>query len=207
MEGESTNSAAQITRRSLITKLGAVIGAVSAAQLLTPIGVSKALAYSRRANSADSDGLVFKQPQMLSLKRLCAVVIPKTDTPGADEVDCHGFIDQQLHHCHSANEQQQAQALLNTLDQQSVARYQKKFTELTTVQHHALLSDLEQAKTPFNNADAKHFRKLKGLIVFGYFTSELGATKALDYDPIPGEYKLMKRKTAPKGAAILPGYR
>jgi len=40
-------------------------------------------------------------------------------------------------------------------------------------------SDRQSGKQPF-------FNTLKGLTIGGYFTSEIGATQALAFDPIPG---------------------
>ena len=38
----------------------------------------------------------------------------------------------------------------------------------------------------------KTYKKLKELIVIGYYTSEIGGTQELKYDPVPGPYKEMK---------------
>ena len=37
--------------------------------------------------------------------------------------------------------------------------------------------------------DRPFFRLMKQLTVAGYFTSEIGATKALEYVPIPGRFE------------------
>ena len=52
-----------------------------------------------------------------------------------------------------------------------------------------LLQDLEAAKDPFGCADLQAFKLLKGLIVFGYYTSEEGATQELNYVAMPDGFK------------------
>ena len=37
--------------------------------------------------------------------------------------------------------------------------------------------------------DKPFFQRMKELTVTGYFTSEIGATKALEYLPIPGKFE------------------
>ena len=46
----------------------------------------------------------------------------------------------------------------------------------------SLEMNLEEDLSPF-------FHKLKELVVVGYYTSEIGATQELRYDPMPMEYK------------------
>jgi hypothetical protein len=57
----------------------------------------------------------------------------------------------------------------------------------------SLLTDLDkEAKGIFKNQkkeDPNHyFSMIKQLTLLGYFTSEVGATKALRYIPVPGKY-------------------
>lgn len=54
-------------------------------------------------------------------------------------------------------------------------------SETGTVKENQSAKDVAEVPTPF-------FNLLKELTLFGYFTSEAGSTKALDYVPIPGRY-------------------
>ena len=65
--------------------------------------------------------------------------------------------------------------------------------ELAPNQKHDLLVDLDkEAKDYSKNRKEKdpnhYFSLMKQLTVWGYFTSEVGATKALRYLPVPGKY-------------------
>lgn len=48
---------------------------------------------------------------------------------------------------------------------------------------------MEQARDGFDNTDREGLKQLKALVVFGYYTSEPGATQELAYLAIPGGYK------------------
>jgi hypothetical protein len=54
-------------------------------------------------------------------------------------------------------------------------------------QQQQLLVDIESDKVS-TDIEKGQFRFLKALIVFGYFTSEVGVTKALNYQPVPGGF-------------------
>ena len=65
--------------------------------------------------------------------------------------------------------------------------------ECDAKQRTALLVDLDGEQKAYQKdkkkEDANHyFRMMKELTLLGYFTSEVGATKALRYLPVPGKY-------------------
>lgn len=175
-------------RRWFIKRLGQIIGATGAAALATTAGVSSALVYTPRPDSAAKDGAVLNKQQLTTLRDVCATVLPKTDTPSAADVDCHGFIDNQLSKCHSAEEQQAVITILAAIDAHSVKTYGKSFSELLPAQQTQTLVDLEALKG-FSDEQKGQFKFVKHLLIFGYFTSEVGATQALVYQAVPGGYK------------------
>ena len=46
-----------------------------------------------------------------------------------------------------------------------------------------------ETKNGFSDQDAQQFSFIKALTVFGYFTSEAGATQTLAYQAVPGGFK------------------
>lgn len=175
-------------RRWFIKRLGQAIGATGAAALATTAGVSSALAYTPRPDSAAKDGAVLTKDQLITLRDVCATVLPKTDTPSAADVDCHGFIDHQLSQCHSVEEQQQVMQILTAIEAHSAQQHSKRFSELNNAQQTQLLIDIE-ALNGFAESQKAQFKFVKHLLIFGYFTSEVGATQALVYQAVPGGYK------------------
>jgi len=101
-------------------------------------------------------------------------ILPDTDTPGARAAGVHVFVDLLAKHCRTAEEQRAFTAGLDALDRAGFAGADRKARE-------KLLTELEAAKDPF-------FAALKEATVLGYCMSETGATQALAYAHVPGDY-------------------
>ena len=102
-------------------------------------------------------------------------IIPDTDTPGARAAGVHVFIDLLAKQCRTAEEQRALVAGLDALDRAGFGGADRTARE-------ALLTGLEAAKDPF-------FAWLKEVTVLGYCSSEIGATQALAYAHVPGDYR------------------
>ena len=185
---ETKQSQLLSARRWFLKQLGSAVGAGAAATLVTSAGLQSAMAFSPKKESASMAGEVFSKTQMVLLREVCDTVLPRTDTPGAADVDCHGFIDHQLNQCHSTEEQQSVIAILEAIDQTAMQRHAKGFVALPQAERTQILTDVE-AVSGFSDVLRTQFKFLKGLILFGYFTSEVGATQALAYQAVPGGYK------------------
>lgn len=177
------NAPDNIDRRRLLQGLTVLLGSASVAQLTGGKALSSALAFSPRADLA-APGELFGARQMASLRVICDLVIPRTDTPGAVDMDTHGFIDHQLLHIHTPEEQAQAKRVLERLDAEASGTY----ATLDADRQHGLLDALDRGHSPFEAADRTDFKFLKSLVLFGYFTSEAGASQALAFDPVPGGF-------------------
>jgi hypothetical protein len=169
--------------------LTAIIGSAGASKMLGGDAFGVAMAYQRRPDGVQGAGRLFTDGQMQILREVCQLVIPKTDTPGAADLDTHGFIDNQLVRCHRADEQLLTVKLLKLIDSSAHKQFKKSFIQSSEQQQLALLSSIENAKNGFLTDDAENFAFLKRLIVFGYFTTEVGATQELAYLPVPGGFK------------------
>ncbi|MGQ8366112.1 gluconate 2-dehydrogenase subunit 3 family protein [Glaciecola sp. 1036] len=176
------------SRREFLQRLSQAIGVAAATSLVAGSGISTALAYTPRPNSADKAGVTFSQAQMKTLQSICATVIPKTDTPSAADVDCHGFVDHQLLQCHSEQDQKRCIDIVDVIDSKTMQSYGKSFAALPTEKQTEILVEVE-ALRGFSASQKADFKLLKSLIVFGYFTSEDGVKKALFFQPYPGGYK------------------
>ena len=176
------------SRRTFIAGITAILGAATTAQLLGGKAISVAVAYTPKPNSANTAGKIFNQMQMGQLQSICGVVIPKTEVPGAAEVDAHGFLDNQLFHCHTKEQQQQAISISMKIDQVASKEFNNVFSACGKQQQYDLLTSLEQIQNSFNREDKQNWKLMKGLIVFGYCTSEPGATQELEYLAVPGGF-------------------
>lgn len=139
------------------------------------------------------------------------LIMPATDTPGARDAGVPQFVDRAVSvYCTPAD----AQAIRGGLDRMEAdarAEHGAGFIAITPAQQTALLTryDLESRtrQTPAtqvgrgdtetglsNRATAApppgpaFFPVLREMVTVGYFTSKIGATQAVRYDPYPGAY-------------------
>ncbi len=113
------------------------------------------------------------------LGEIVETIIPTTDTPGAKAAEVHLFIDQ-VSTQFTEDELVAFKAALDEIDKGNG----KKFAKMSSEEREEYLLSIEA-----KGGDKNPYNMLRGLTCQGYFTSEIGATKALAYDPIPGEYK------------------
>ncbi|MEH6592319.1 MAG: gluconate 2-dehydrogenase subunit 3 family protein [Halioglobus sp.] len=176
------------SKRNFLYGLSLLLGGTAVTQLIGCNAIPTALDYTPAPDSASHAGKIFSQADMVLLRDICALVIPKTDTAGAAEVDTHGFIDNQLYHCYPPEDQQKVTSVLLKINQIASQRHQQIFSGTTAAQQLALLTDLEKPDKGFDDADRSQFKFLKSQIVFGYYTSEVGASQELEYLAIPGGF-------------------
>ncbi|MFN4085008.1 MAG: gluconate 2-dehydrogenase subunit 3 family protein [Spirosomataceae bacterium] len=198
-----------MNRRDALQRVAWMMGgAISAPSLVAMLqGCSSGpAAGSPFALSADYQALVAE---------LAEVIIPKTDTPGAKDAGVGPFIEVMLKDCYSAIQQEHFLKGLEDVEAES-KKVGGKFVELTAEQKAEVMKIMVQKATDEaaqNEEKAKQvdsesglakeeqkkkdevevpvpfFRILKELTLFSYFTSEPGATQALDFVPIPGRYE------------------
>ena len=76
--------------------------------------------------------------------------------------------------------------LIDSISQQQLS---SSFLMLTPAQQFQLLTDLDLGEKNFNQTQRADFKVLKQYICFSYYTSSVGATQELRYDPVPGGFK------------------
>jgi hypothetical protein len=131
--------------------------------------------------------------QVAYLNEVGETILPTTKTPGAKAADVGSFMAVMVKDCYKPADQQIFLKGLTQLEQASQQKYKKGFLACDAPQRTALLTalDAEQkqySKTKTLEAPNHYFRMLKELTLLGYFTSEVGSTKALRYLPVPGKY-------------------
>ena len=105
------------------------------------------------------------------LAEVVETILPATDTPGAKAARVHMFVDLALARCVPAAARTAVLLALRTLGA-------------------AFLAAAPDARwAQFAQVDAAALALLQELTILGYFTSEIGATQALAYDPVPGGYR------------------
>lgn len=172
-----------MNRRELLKMISAATGTalVGGGALLT--GCSQNPAKS-------AAGLQFTEQDIQLLDEVAETILPRTDTPGARDAEVGQFMTVFVRDCYTEEEQIQFHTGLVQLQEASEAAYGHSFLELDTEQRQELLRELDAtARTHVEQSGEPHyFTMIKQLTLFGFFTSEPGATQALRYVAIPGRY-------------------
>ncbi|AHM63007.1 twin-arginine translocation pathway signal [Flammeovirgaceae bacterium 311] len=139
-----------------------------------------------------SIGQLFNTQQKAMVAAISSLIIPNTSTPGAIEADVPEFIYSTIADCYAVNDQQRFAEGLDEIDQAAKETSNSSFLALDEPEQIKLLTELEIAarkKLTDNPLSEPHaLLMLKELTLIGYFTSEIGATQALEYVPVPGSY-------------------
>ena len=161
-----------LSRREAIKKAALMLGST----ILLP-DVLKAWDTSAIQNTVFS--MTFAQEAVLA--ELCETIIPTTDTPGAKAAGVPVFIKKLLADCYEAKDQKDFARGLDKLESDTKAKFNKSFADITSAERIEMVKEVEASKSRF-------WRLAKEMTVFGYFTSEIGCTQALRYEPVPGRY-------------------
>ena len=126
-------------------------------------------------------GVAVSAEQEALLAEVADVIIPTTTTPGAKAAGAEKFIVRVMRDCYPQADQEKFYAGLAKLDANSKTKFGKGFASLEGAQKIEMVKQTMTEDKPF-------FLRMKELTTTGYFTSEIGATKALEYLPIPGQF-------------------
>jgi hypothetical protein len=119
---------------------------------------------------------------------IAETIIPRTNTPGAKDAEVHRFIQKIVADCYDEKERTDFMAGIKAVDDYAKANMMGKgFSALTAEQRISVLKHFE--KEHHDDKKAKPWwGTMKGLAVSGFFTSEIGCTQVLRYEPVPGKY-------------------
>ncbi|UHG90018.1 gluconate 2-dehydrogenase subunit 3 family protein [Spirosoma oryzicola] len=159
-------------RREAIQQAALMMGGLLSAPTL-------AGAMGRVINTGPSVAVTAEQEALLA--EVADVIIPTTSTPGAKAAGAEKFIVRVMRDCYPKSDQDNFYAGLAKLDATSKTKFGKGFTDLDVAQKNEMVKQTMTDDKPF-------FLRMKELTTTGYFTSEIGATKALEYLPVPGQF-------------------
>lgn len=162
-----------IERRAALERISLMLGGALSPQMTAAV-------MGQTLNEGAS--LEVTDAQKAFLAEVADVIIPTTDTPGAKAAKVEEFIVRVIRDCYVIEDQENFYEGLAKVDEASQKAHQKNFVDLDAQQKIAIVEDAVE-----NNKD--FFKWMKQLTVVGYFTSEPGATQALEYLPIPGKFE------------------
>lgn len=168
-----------VTRRSALKKLAGGLGAVAVWPYLSD-EAAEAFAEVQATNAPPR--LVFlTAPQYATVDAVAEAIIPSDDhSPGARAARVADYVDLLL--AESDRETQQTwTASLVALDDESRRRFQVPFAQLGPAQSTALLTDISRNEFAPRTPLEQFFKTAKEATIRGYYTSEIGIHKELEY--------------------------
>ena len=123
----------------------------------------------------------FTATELDTVRVLVDLILPETDSPAASAADTHWFIDVAASACATPLQQKTLRAGLAELAAAGFATRSEQERVLLLTQRAAADVKLDY--------DTSFFKILKDYTMVGYFHSEIGATRALAYERVPGGYQ------------------
>jgi hypothetical protein len=168
----------EMNRRELIKNITILTGATFLGADLFLVGCK-----SDRENNFSVIDIAF-------LDEVAETIIPKTKTPGAKEAETGKFIASYITNCYSDSDQKIVHEGLMQLNERATTQYGNSFVDITKEQKKELLTNIDdEAKKHGQQKGIHYFTMVKQLTLLGFFTSEVGATQVLRYNPVPGKYE------------------
>ena len=190
----NASSGEPIDRREMLRRVGILFGGALSAPAV--LGILSGYSASAQASSqADARRGLLTPDQFGLVTEITEILIPRTDTPGASDVGVPAFIDTLLAAVYATEHQQRYLLGLTEFEAGAFTRHGRPFLELepqtrvefvTEALTRALQSDNGQPPAWENRP---FILMTKELTLLGFFTSEAGATRVLQYDPVPGPFE------------------
>ena len=171
-------------RREAISNLSIIAGT----SLLLPPVLSG-------CETADHPYALFNRGDTQLLNDIAETIIPETPgSPGAKAANVGDFIQRYVTNCFSPIDQKVFLDGLANLKAEIDKNFRKEFTSLSSAEKTEVIQEQEKQRIEYqqkaiSGAPPHFYHQLKSIVLFGYFTSEVGATTALRYVPVPGEQK------------------
>lgn len=137
----------------------------------------------------------FTNDDLLFLDEIGETIIPSTSSsPGAKAAHIGLFMKTIVSDCYSDVDAASFKNGMRSLQARTEVKLGKEFASLLPTEKHTLLLALNKEALTYNSKKSSqepfhYFTMMKQLTIWGYFTSEPGATKALRYLPVPGYFE------------------
>ncbi len=136
----------------------------------------------------------FSDAEIAFLDEIGETILPTTaKSPGAKAAQIGLFMKTIVTDCYDAEEQATFLEGIGKIRDLSLRQYGRPFVELEATEKTALLTPIDSEATAYEKSKqetdpAHYFSMIRQLALWGYFTSEPGATQALRFVPVPGRY-------------------
>ncbi len=177
-----------MTRREALQRVTLLMGGTLSAPVISAVlsgvrpGAAKAQ-WTPRSLSPEQNELV---------TTIAELIIPETDTPGAKAARVNEFVDLLLTDWLPAEDKNRFLAGLDDLDARFQQSYGKRFVEGTSAQQTQMLTVLDGEAAEARRAKSKEqpfFGMMKEFTLTGYYTSEIGITQELLFQPATDKFE------------------
>ncbi len=166
-----------MSRREALKALIALLGGTAAA------GGMPTLVYA-----AGDSPRVLSDEQLAVLKHAVDVIMPDTDTPGAVKAGVPELIDSMLNDVATPERRDGFIDILGKVDAMAREMHGAGLADLDAGQRYAVVDRCDELAFG-ETEDDRWFRPMKQATLFGYYTSEIGASVELRFDPVPGPFQ------------------
>jgi hypothetical protein len=176
-----------MNRRDALSRVALLFGG-------TIIGAEFFLSGCKNPNSSATGTLDFSEKNIALLDEVGETILPTTaSSPGAKATKIGEFMKTMVTDCYDEKDQKIFMEGIGKLNDAAGKKYSKDFVSLSPEERKALLIELDKEAKDYvaqkKDGDPNHyFSMMKQLTLTGYFTSEIGATKALRYVAVPGRW-------------------
>jgi hypothetical protein len=186
--GSPPPDALNIDRREAICRVSALLGGVAL------VGQSALWASCTDRHTIRAAGVgSFTPSDIVFLDEVADTILPDTKTPGAKAAAVGAFMALMVTDCYEEPDQRIFRQGMSQLDQVSHQMSGKSFISAPPDARLAVLTSLDREQKRYTDAKQPdqpnhYFRMMKELALLGYFTSEIGCTRAQRYVESPGRY-------------------
>jgi Gluconate 2-dehydrogenase subunit 3 len=186
-----------IDRREAVKRVSFLLGGIA---LVGGSGLLQACTKDRAASvpagaAAGANVGSFTTSDIAMLDEIADTILPTTEkSPGAKAAQTGAFMALMVTDTYDPAEQKIFRDGMTALDAAcKAANSGKGFMDVTPAQRTTLLEGLDKEqhefmKTKKGETPTPYFRMMKELTMLGFFTSEIGMTKAMRYIETPGRY-------------------
>jgi hypothetical protein len=160
---------------------------LASAAALTALSPSKTLAAWSRVASGIPLSSELSTAHLALVRAIADTIIPRTSTPGANDVGVHKFVNVIVNEYLTDEERVAALAGLDAIDARARAESNMAFAELSSEKRSAMIDSFEKGDR--SAEPSRTYWRLKGLVVHGYFTSERVMRDVLKVNVMPGKFE------------------
>jgi hypothetical protein len=193
-----------LTRREAVQRVAALLGgaAIAGGDRLFAFSFESAVIEQTIAQGTGA----FTAADVALLDEIAETILPETSTPGARAAKVGAFMALMVNEAYDERTRQVFQQGLRQLDEACRQAHAVPFMQASAAQRLSLIEALDReqhavmedrapkrrvrapAGAPPSDEPAHYFRLMKELTLLGYFTSDIGCTRAMRYVESPGRF-------------------